>query len=123
MTLVPPRQRRHRTIFKELAMDLSKMSLTELRALKEQVDLEMKKREYEEVAKAREQIIAIAQSVGIPLKELIASQARTKAGRSGMYYRHPSNTDLHWSGRGRQPKWVKEWIASGQSLEALRAQV
>jgi DNA-binding protein H-NS len=101
-------------------MDLSKMSLADLRTLEEQVRQETKKREHEEVAKAREQIIAIAQSVGIPLKDLIADQARAKTAKSGMRYRHPSNTSLHWSGRGRKPKWIKEWVASGQSLDVLR---
>jgi DNA-binding protein H-NS len=102
-------------------MDVSKLSLADLRALQEQVSQELKKREQEEVAKAREQIFAIAQNVGIPLKDLIAGQAMTKAHKSYMRYRHPSNTALHWSGRGRQPKWIKEWIASGQPLDALRA--
>jgi DNA-binding protein H-NS len=35
-------------------------------------------------------------------------------------FRHPANKSLRWSGRGRQPKWVKDWVASGQSLDALR---
>ena len=103
-------------------MDLSKMSLVELRTLQQQVAQEMKRREHEEVAKAREQIIAIAQSVGIPLKDLIASQGRVRGGAGMQQYRHPSNKTLHWSGRGRQPKWVKDWVASGHSLEALRGQ-
>ena len=30
-------------------------------------------------------------------------------------YRHPENPDLTWSGRGRQPGWFKEAIASGES--------
>ncbi|HAZ7924890.1 TPA: H-NS histone family protein [Escherichia coli] len=24
-----------------------------------------------------------------------------------------------WNGRGRKPKWVKEWLAKGHSLEEL----
>jgi DNA-binding protein H-NS len=101
-------------------MDLSRMSLADLRTLQEQVRQEMVKREHEEVAKAREQIFAIAQSVGIPIKELIGRQAHVKLAKSEMRYNHPSNTALHWSGRGRKPKWIKEWIASGQPLDALR---
>lgn len=101
-------------------MDLSKLSSADLRALQEQVKKELKKREHEEVAKAREQIIAIAQSVGIPLKELISTGVRAKNGPAAVRYRHPADASLHWAGRGRQPKWVKDWVESGQPLDALR---
>ena len=47
----------------------------------EQIKQEIKKREQQDLVKAREQIMAIAQSVGMPLKELMGSQARAaKAG-------------------------------------------
>ena len=108
-------------------MDLSNMSLGDLRNLQEQIKQEMKQREQQEVQKAREQIIAIAQSVGVPLKDLIATGGRSaKAGpKSGtgsvaVRYRNPDNESQQWTGRGRQPKWVKEWVEGGKSLDKLR---
>jgi DNA-binding protein H-NS len=103
-------------------MDLTGLSVADLRALQEQINQEMKKREDQEVAKAREQILAIAQSIGIPLKDLLASSARVKAPTKSVpvRYRHPTNASLKWSGRGRQPQWVKELIGSGRSLDDLR---
>jgi ParB/RepB/Spo0J family partition protein len=35
-------------------------------------------------------------------------------------YRHPDHPTSTWSGRGRQPKWVREWIEGGKSLDDLR---
>ncbi|WP_230414471.1 H-NS histone family protein [Collimonas silvisoli] len=35
-------------------------------------------------------------------------------------YRHPSDASLQWTGRGRQPKWVQEWVSAGKALEELR---
>lgn len=101
-------------------MDLSNMSLGDLRNLQDQIKQEMKKREHQEVQKAREQIIAIAQSVGVPLKELVASSGRAKTGSVAVRYRHPDNAAQQWTGRGRQPKWVKEWVEGGKSLDKLR---
>jgi DNA-binding protein H-NS len=102
-------------------MDLSNLSLGDLRNLQEQIKLEMKKREHQEVAKAREQILAIAQSVGMPLKDLLAANARGgKTGTVAVRYRHPDNAAQQWTGRGRQPKWVKEWVDGGKSLDQLR---
>jgi DNA-binding protein H-NS len=101
-------------------MDLSNMSVGDLRNLQDQIKQEMKKREHQEVQKAREQIMAIAQSVGVPLKELIATSGRAKTGSVAVRYRHPDNAAQQWTGRGRQPKWVKEWVEGGKSLDKLR---
>ncbi len=101
-------------------MDLSNMSVGDLRNLQDQIKQEMKKREHQEVQKAREQIMAIAQSVGVPLKELIATSGRAKTGTVAVRYRHPDNAAQQWTGRGRQPKWVKEWVEGGKSLDKLR---
>ena len=95
-------------------MDLSNMSVGDLRNLQEQIK--------QEIQKAREQILAIAQSVGVPLKDLIASGGRgsSKGNTVAVRYRHPDNASQQWTGRGRQPKWVKEWVEGGQSLDKLR---
>jgi DNA-binding protein H-NS len=100
-------------------MELSNMSVGDLRNLQEQIKHEMKKREHQEVAKAREQILAIAQSVGVPIKDLIGNGVR-KTGTVAVRYRHPGNATQQWTGRGRQPKWVKEWVDGGKSIDALR---
>lgn len=109
-------------------MDLSNMSVGDLRNLQEQIKQEMKAREAQEVQKAREQILAIAQSVGVPLKDLLATGGRgaaskgsaTKGNTVAVRYRHPDNASQQWTGRGRQPKWVKEWVEGGKSLDKLR---
>src|SRR5215217_3386328 len=102
-------------------MDLSNMSVGDLRNLQEQIKQEMKQREHQEVQQAREQILAIAQKVGVPLKDLINTPARGgKTGTVAVRYRHPDNSSQQWTGRGRQPKWVKEWVEGGKSLDKLR---
>jgi DNA-binding protein H-NS len=106
-------------------MDLSKMSSADLRNLQEQVKRELKQRESQDLAKAREEILAIAQSVGLPLKELIGSGgagagARRKTGAVAPRYRNPADTTQQWTGRGRQPKWVKEWLDAGKDISGLK---
>jgi DNA-binding protein H-NS len=102
-------------------MDLSNMSVGDMRNLQEQIKQEMKKREVQDVQKAREQIQAIAQSVGMSLKDLIATSGRGSKGASvAVRYRHPEDGNQQWTGRGRQPKWVKEWVEGGKSIDDLR---
>jgi hypothetical protein len=51
-------------------------------------------------------------------------QADVDADSAVVRYRHPDHpTTLTWSGRGRQPKWVREWVEGGKSLDDLLVHV
>ncbi|PHV07723.1 histidinol phosphate phosphatase [Janthinobacterium sp. BJB412] len=101
-------------------MDLSNLSAADLRDLQEQIKRELKQRESQDKAKAREQIFAIAQSVGLPLKDLIGAGVRAKTGTVAPRYRNPADASQQWTGRGRQPKWVKDWVDAGKAIDLLR---
>ncbi|SEO22757.1 DNA-binding protein H-NS [Duganella sp. CF517] len=105
-------------------MDLSNMSSADLRNLQEQVKRELKQREGQDLAKAREQILAIAQSVGMPLKELVGGVSTARGGKKtgsvAPRYRNPADESQQWTGRGRQPKWVKEWLDAGKDIAGLK---
>jgi DNA-binding protein H-NS len=101
--------------------NLSSLSSAELRTLQEQLKQELKQRESHDLAKAREEILAIAKSVGLPLQELLASGApRAKTGSVAPRYRNPADTSQLWTGRGRQPKWVKDWLEAGKDIAGLK---
>lgn len=101
-------------------MNLSNMSLAELRDLEEKTRREIKKRESEEITRARDEIHSIAQKLGVSLKDILGAQGKSKTGKVTKHFQHPENADLQWSGRGRKPGWIKDWLASGQELDALR---
>jgi DNA-binding protein H-NS len=103
-------------------MDLSKLSLAELRDLSVRVTEEEKKRAKADVDAARNEIYAIAHRLGIPLKVLIGtgSVVRKPTGKVAVQYRNPRDSSQEWSGRGRQPGWVKELIASGADLQTAK---
>jgi DNA-binding protein H-NS len=101
-------------------MDLSKLSLAELRDLSVRVTEEEKKRAKEEVEAARNEIYAIAHRLGMPLKDLIGNGVRKQTAKVAMQYRNPKDASQEWSGRGRQPQWVKELVASGADLQTAK---
>lgn len=101
-------------------MDLAKLSIAELRKLRDQLTLELGRREQQQLASARQQVLAIAQQAGIPLSELVASLNRPNDRRKvAVRYRHPADASLQWTGRGRQPAWFRDWLASGKPIDQL----
>ena len=105
-------------------MDISSLSLAELKKLEAKAIQEIKTRQKSELEKARAEMLAIAQRVGVPLTQLIAGVPKN-AGKGekkvvAARYRNPENQDQQWSGRGRQPLWVKSWLEKHQSLDGIR---
>lgn len=101
-------------------MDLTVLSLSELQELGRKVAEELRSRERAEITKAREQVLAIARDAGISLDELVGSASKPKKAQVAPQYQNPENAGQQWSGRGRQPGWVKDWLAAGKPMNSLR---
>ncbi len=101
-------------------MDLSNLSVTELRELDACVQENLKNRQNKEIELARNEIYAIAHRLGLPLQSVLAKEGRSRTGKVAVRYRNPRNQSEEWSGRGRQPKWVQQMIAAGASIELAR---
>ncbi|WP_243136452.1 H-NS family nucleoid-associated regulatory protein [Janthinobacterium tructae] len=105
-------------------MDISSLSLAELKKLEAQAIQEIKTRQKDELERARAEMLAIAQRVGVPLTQLIAGVPKNAAKGEkkvvAALYRNPDNREQQWSGRGRQPLWVKSWLEAHQTLDGIR---
>jgi len=101
-------------------MELSTMTMVQLRNLHNSVAQELKQRERKDVNQARDQILAIAQQAGIPLRQLILDESQPRTGKVAVRYRNPDNASEQWTGRGRQPLWVRHWMEAGKAIELLR---
>lgn len=102
-------------------MDLSTYSQQELIRLRKQVEQELESRRRIDRRTARQEVKDIAERYGISLADLLtgsSTQPKPPGGR--LAYQHPSDPSKNWSGRGRKPNWLKEWEASGRSLDELR---
>lgn len=106
-------------------MDLSSLSLFELRDLQQQIPTELKRREAQEKADALKELQAFAKARGFTLEELLGKDAAvakvktTSGNKVKVKYRHPENPEFEWTGRGRKPKWFEQCLADGISIEAL----
>lgn len=101
--------------------DLSGYNLSELKGLQHDIGKEIKGREQQDVKKAREQILAIAQEAGISVAELLAKPTGKAQNNNGQKvkpkYQNPADSLQTWTGRGRQPRWIAEGIANGKALD------
>lgn len=103
-------------------MDLSTLSVIQLRELQQQIPAELKRREAQEKVNILNEVRAFAKARGYAIEDLLGKDAKVKAvsgNKVKVKYRHPENSELEWTGRGRKPKWVEAWLGNGGSLDNL----
>lgn len=99
-------------------MKLDKMSREELTDLQKQVGLALKSYDDRQKKEAHAKLEAMAKDMGFSLADFAGGKKGKAAGGVPKYV-HPENPAKTWSGRGRQPQWFKEAIASGKSEAEL----
>ena len=101
-----------------MPLDFDKMSLKEMRDLR--AKLERAINSYED-RKRREALAAVEEAArqhGFNLAELTGAKTR-RAGTVAPKYANPDDPTVTWTGRGRKPRWITEYLAKGKSLEDL----
>jgi DNA-binding protein H-NS len=100
-------------------MDLTSMTLDELKQLQKDIDKAIKSFELRRLAEARKEIEQKARELGVSLSDIIGPNG--KGGTKGLpKYRHPDDPTLTWTGRGRKPVWFIEALAAGKSYDDLK---
>jgi DNA-binding protein H-NS len=121
-------------------MDLSSLSVAELRRLQAKVETEIRRRSDTAKKDLLKRMQKLAAEHGMSLNEVIgqetekapaAAPAAKKASAakpakkaktaSVIKFRHPENPAIGWTGHGRKPQWVIDWVAQGKALDDLRA--
>lgn len=99
--------------------DTKNMSLSELKALRKEVDAaiaDYAERKRKEALKALE---AVAKDHGMSVEEIVGTAKKRKKAKAPAKYANPADKSQTWSGRGRQPQWYKDAIAGGAAPESL----
>jgi DNA-binding protein H-NS len=100
---------------------IANLRFSELQQLDADVRRELKKREHEKVLEARKQILLIAESVGMDVKDLVGTNSRGTQSlkKVATKYRNPADPQQEWTGRGRKPKWIEGLLAEGKTLAEM----
>lgn len=104
---------------KSNSVDLSKLSIEELQSLAQEIQTEIVARREAERDRVLQQMRELAGTLGMTLEEVVRAEKGQKGGPGSVppKYRHPENPALTWTGRGKRPSWVTEWLNSGKTLE------
>lgn len=100
-------------------IDLTKMSLDELKSLEKDVGKAIKSYEERQKKEALAAAEAVASKYGYSLSDLTGSGGKKAKPAAPAKFAHPENPSMTWSGRGRQPVWFKEAIESGKTEQDL----
>lgn len=129
-------------------MDLGSMSVADLRRLQTRVGAEIQRRNDSAKKIALKRMKKVAEEEGLSFDDVIneitagagsttvsrpARRGRkpaaakplgkTSAPSKGIKvppkYFHPENPKINWSGRGRKPQWVVDWLAQNKPLAEL----
>ncbi|MEM6607079.1 MAG: H-NS histone family protein [Pseudomonadota bacterium] len=100
-------------------INLEKMSREELVSLQKSVEEALKASERQ----AKKNALAAAQKAaaehGFTLEEVLSGKRGAPGPKSVPKYDNPDDPSQTWTGRGRQPKWVKSALAAGKSLDQM----
>ena len=104
-------------------MELSSLSVAQLRDLQQQIPAELKRREALDKEVVLNEVRAFAKARGYAVEDLLGRETKVKSvsvvKKVKVKYRHPQDASLEWTGRGRTPKWVEAWVATGSNLDGL----
>ena len=103
-----------------MAKNIDSMSLAELQAYQKEVEAAIKGYEKKRRTDALAAVRAVAKEHGFSLEELMGAKPAGKAAAKGVArYANPADPSQTWSGRGRQPAWIKAALAAGKSLDTM----
>jgi DNA-binding protein H-NS len=101
-----------------MQMDLEKLSLDELKALQNEVAVEIFNFEKKKKAEILAELEALAHAKGFSLKELLGNPNGKSTKKSVVpKYADPENPENTWTGRGRKPKWFVTALENGCTAE------
>lgn len=103
-------------------MDLSRYSLRDLIALRQQVEVEIRARHARDPETTEYHLRDLAREWGTAVADLMsgfAPETHEEAPKQQLQYQHPFDPRLTWSGTGAKPDWVREWESKGHSLSEL----
>jgi DNA-binding protein H-NS len=106
-------------------MSTEKRNLEEMIEAQKQLAKDIKLAQSQALRDIKTRLVAELKAKGFTVDELFkimmpksASQTTPKT-KAAPKFQHPEDAEKTWSGRGKKPKWVTEYVDGGGKLESL----
>ena len=101
--------------------NIDKLTYKQLLDLEARIADAIVARKNEERADVKRKMAELAAKSGFEMEELMGAKkgGRGKRGKVAPKYRHPQDTSLTWTGRGRQPLWLVAELKKGKKLNSI----
>lgn len=118
-------------------MDLTPLSLPELQQLQTKLTVEIRRKSEAARRTLLKQVKKLAADEGLSIQDIVneatssdanatpqkrkrgAAASGAKKTKKPPKYFHPENAKIGWTGHGRKPQWVIDWLAQGKPIAAL----
>lgn len=104
--------------------DLDGLTEEELGAMIEDAQRILKHKQESKRREVMSQIKELASKIGVNVEISDTAAPRKVAARQGYKvpakYQNPKNLTQQWSGRGMMPKWLRELVDQGRTLEEFK---
>ena len=101
---------------KNTAIDLDNLNVDELRAITENAQQLIAKKQHQRLYDGYMQFEKIAEESNSTIEEILKAGETLEKKRS-IKYRNTDNNEETWTGRGRKPTWLVDALAAGRNLE------
>lgn len=103
-------------------LDLSNLSVSQLTLLQQEIEKQKVSAKERELSSVKSQLIAVLDAAGLTIGDLPRLFPQPiRASKSRAMYRHPTKAKTTWTGKGRKPQWITDYLATdGHSLDDLR---
>ncbi len=101
---------------KNATIDLDSLNVDELRAITENAQQLIAKKQHQRLYDAYMQFEKIAEESNSTIEEILKAGETLEKKRS-IKYRNTNNNEETWTGRGRKPTWLVDALAAGRKLE------
>jgi DNA-binding protein H-NS len=105
-----------------MAIDLKKLSQTQLNDLIQRAERRKEEIAVESVQKIRDRILKILADEGVTFEQVFGgkrARGKTKGSKVKPKYRNPADPSQTWAGRGKRPRWFADALAAGKKEKDL----